>query len=65
MRVTAHTPSFHPITITIENRDDFDQIIAILSGVADTKFNHAPQIVKAAQTLRSSLYLYEQTYHHE
>ena len=55
MKVTTADAKFRPITITIENQDDLDQLIAIVEGVAHGSINFAPQVREAAQAFVDAL----------
>lgn len=56
MNISTAPAQFRPVTITLETRDDFDKLLAIVCNVAENRVQHAPQIVKAAQELRGHLY---------
>lgn len=55
IEVTRDAPTFRPVTLRITQEDDLDKLLAVLSNVAENRIQHAPQIIKAAVELRSSL----------
>lgn len=48
-------PEFRAITIVVETEDEFDQLMAIASNVANNRVNHTPQVVQAAKNLHQLL----------
>lgn len=55
MKVTQADPAFRPITIVIENRCEYDMLMACLSAVAENKINHLPSVIAAAKQLKKQL----------
>lgn len=51
MKFNIAPAQFRPVTITLETRDDFDKLQAIVDQVAENRINHARPTIDAAREL--------------
>ena len=56
MRITQAPMRYRPVTIVLEDEDDFDQLMAVLRQVAGNCINHTPQVIDAAKKLHRELF---------
>ena len=55
LNITRDKARFRPVTIRIENRDDFDKLLAVIDSVASSSLNVIPQLSLAAKELAHTL----------
>lgn len=55
MRVTQDKPKYRPITIVLEDQDDYDALLAVVSQVAQNKINHPVAVIGVAKSIVSYL----------
>ena len=56
MKIFQDIPLFRPITIRLENQDEYDQLLEIIAAVAANKINYPVNLVGAAQVFKNMLY---------
>jgi hypothetical protein len=56
MKIFQDIPLFRPVTIKLENQDEYDQLLEIVSAVAANRINNTEQVIKAAQVFKNMLY---------
>lgn len=55
MVITKAPVQFRPVSVTLETQDKLDQLLAVLSGVANNRIHHLPQVIAAAKALLFTL----------
>lgn len=60
LNITRDKAPFRPVTIRIENRDDFDKLLAIVSAVSHAGINHPPQLINAARELHRTMLQFDE-----
>jgi hypothetical protein len=55
MRVSIAPAEFRPVSVVLEDRDDFDKLMAIVAAVAENRIHHAPALIRAAVDMRAAI----------